>query len=568
MDSIDCQAEFDVIVLGAGWSGLMACKYCLAGGLKTVVLEARDTVGGVWAYTDDCQRGGVMKTTETSSSRCITEISDFPMPPTYPDFPSHSQVLSYLKSYCSHFGLDRHIRLGCSVTAIRKDKELWRVTCADGWQFEAKNIIVASGVHQHPNDISASGRLRGFAGSVLHSAAIKEASPRYADKTVVLWGGGESASDIAFEVSKTARFVYWCIPNGQWFVPKIVDRWRPFPSRRPKVADHTTSRVRLFLSPTHRYSPLITQYFSLTLGFNGHAQEPWRTDAPYNRSFFNKSSEVLSRVREGRVIPKRDIVRCDGSTVEFSDGAVVTADAIITCSGYRTVFPFFEGIAAPDADPRTWYKYVFYNEDPSIAFVGFVRPIVGSIPGMAELQARYVASVLGGRRRLPPREKRARTIRSDAARWNKHFRFTSLRLRGLVDHFVYSDQLAKLIGCRPRFWKLLLASPRKWWKAVSSPWNGCQFWLNEESHHERIFQTLEQYRINQISEVYVFLLLAPLLPILAGCSYVRVFLKERLFRRPSAAAPTRGFRKKAQAIDLCRDGQWMTEDALEPDSMA
>jgi len=568
MSAIDRKAEFDAIILGAGWSGLMACKYCLANGLKTVLLEARDSIGGVWAYTDDCQRGGVMKRTETTSSRCITEISDFPMPPTYPDFPSHSQVLSYLKSYCSHFGLDRHIRLGCNVTAVRKSKELWCVTCADGRQFEARNVIVTTGVHQHPNDISASRRLRGFAGSVLHSAAVKQASPRYADKIVVVWGGGESASDIAFEVSKTARYVYWCIPNGQWFVPKIVDRWPPFPSRRPKVADHTTSRVRLFLSPTHRYSPLITQYLSLSLGFNGHAQEAWKTDAPYNRSFFNKSSEVLSRVRAGRVIPKRDIVRCDGDTVVFTDGTAVAADAIITCSGYRSVFPFFDGLAAPDADPRTWYKYVFYNEDPSIAFVGFVRPIVGSIPGMAELQARYAASVFAGRRRLPPRETRDRTIRSDAAFWNNHFRFTSLRLRGLVDHFVYSDQLAGLIGCRPRFWKLLLASPRKWWKAVSSPWNGCQFWLNEESHHERIFRTFERYRNNQISEVYVFLLLAPLLPVIAGCSYVRVFLKERMFHRPSASAPTRGLRERAQASERRGPGQRIAEDVVEAESIA
>ena len=32
---------YDVIVIGAGWSGLMACKYCLGEGLRTVVLESR-----------------------------------------------------------------------------------------------------------------------------------------------------------------------------------------------------------------------------------------------------------------------------------------------------------------------------------------------------------------------------------------------------------------------------------------------------------------------------------------------------------------------------------------------
>ena len=48
----------DVIVIGAGWSGLMACKYCVAEGLRTLVLEGRDSFGGVWTFTPDQRVGG------------------------------------------------------------------------------------------------------------------------------------------------------------------------------------------------------------------------------------------------------------------------------------------------------------------------------------------------------------------------------------------------------------------------------------------------------------------------------------------------------------------------------
>jgi dimethylaniline monooxygenase (N-oxide forming) len=518
--------HYDVIVLGAGWSGLMAAKYCIGEGLRTLVVEGRDILGGVWAYTDDRRCGGVMRNTRTTSSRCLTEISDFPMPADYPDFPSHSQVFAYLKSYCARFGLDEHIRLGHPVSDVRKMGDVWHVRCENGSEFAATNVIVSCGVHQHPNDVSGAARFTGFSGTILHSAAVKSIPEDFAGKTVVIWGGGESASDIAREASLVADRVYWCIPNGQWFVPRTVDRWVPFPSWRRKVVDHTSSRIRLLLSPTHMYSPLITQYFAVLLGFNGHGQEPWRTDAPYNRSFFNKSSEVMSRVRLGQIIPKRDVIGCRGQTVSFSDGSSVDAQVIITCSGYRAVFPFFSGAAAQAADPRAWYKYTIHNDDPSLAFVGFVRPIVGSIPGIAELQSRYVSLVFAGRRRLPPPSERASVILSDAAFWNYHFRFTSLRLGGLVDHFVFCKQLAKLIGCCPRYGHLLLKSPVKWWKAVSSPWNGCQFWLNDESQHVRIFRTLEQYRDNQMSEVYAFIITAPVLPILALCSHLRVLFQE------------------------------------------
>jgi hypothetical protein len=104
-----------------------------------------------------------------------------------------------------------------------------------------------------------------------------------------------------------------------------------------------------------------------------------------------------------------------------------------------------------------------------------------------------------------------------------------------VDLPYYCDQLARLIGCRPHFWKLLFTAPRKWWWAVSSPWNGCQFWLNDESHHERIFATLARYRFNQASEVYILLALAPILPFVGLISRIRLFINERLVWRKQSA---------------------------------
>jgi dimethylaniline monooxygenase (N-oxide forming) len=520
----------DVIIVGAGWSGLLACKYCCSQGLKTVVLESRSTIGGVWAYTDEQRFGGVMKTTQTTSSKCITEISDFPMPPSYPDFPGHRQIYEYLQSYCLHFGLNDHIHLNRCVSSATRQGGVWRLKCVGGAEYSSRNLILSSGVHQHPNDVTNDRRFQGYAGILRHSAAVKELSSHYAGKTVIVWGGGESASDVAFEASKVARRVYMCIPNGQWFVPKLVTHWPPFPSLQPKVVDHTSSRVRLLLSPTHLYSPFISQYLEYVFGFNGHGQEPWRTEAPYNRSFFNKSSEVLSRVASGHVIPKRDIDHCHGDTVFFTDGSTARIDVIITCSGYAASFPFLEGTVARTVDPREWYKYLFYNDDPSLAFVGFVRPIFGSIPGLAELQSRYVAQVVAGERHLPALSERRRIIRRDSAFWNSHFRNTSLRLRGLVDHFLYSDQLARLIGCRPPFWKLLFKSPGKWWKSIMAPWNSCQFWLADETQHERIFRTFARYDGNRISESYTFILLAPILPIIGLFTHIRIFLKEHFFR--------------------------------------
>ena len=452
---------YDVIIVGAGWSGLLACKYCLSEGLTTLVLESRNGIGGVWNYTDDQSFGGVMTTTNTTSSRCITEISDYPMPDDFPDFPSHEQINNYLESYNKKFSLGDHIRLNTCVKKLSKSNAVWEALTDSGTLYKAKNLIVCAGVHQYPNNISDDERFAGFSGKIAHSATVKEITNKYSGKNIIVFGGGESASDIAYQACIVNARVYFCIPNGQWFVPKIVERWQPFPSSQPKIVDHTSSRLRNFLSPTHKYSPFISQYLEYTFGFNGHGQEAWRTAAPYNRSFFNKSAEVLSHIKDGSIIPKRDISFCENASVHFSDGTSADASCIITCSGYRISFPFFGESNSPGTDPRIWFKYIFDNDDPTLSFVGMVRPIFGSIPGIAELQSRYIAKVYSGKRKLPEKLVRSQIIKQDSAFWNRHFHNTSLRIAGLVDHFIYSNQIAKLIGCYPNFVALFFSSPKK-----------------------------------------------------------------------------------------------------------
>jgi hypothetical protein len=45
-----------------------------------LLLEAREDLGGVWRFTPDPDIATVMETTITSSSACVTEASDYPLP--------------------------------------------------------------------------------------------------------------------------------------------------------------------------------------------------------------------------------------------------------------------------------------------------------------------------------------------------------------------------------------------------------------------------------------------------------------------------------------------------------
>lgn len=98
-------------IIGAGISGLLACKYALSKGFCSVVFEARSSIGGVWTKT--------IQVTKLQTPKPIYQFSDFPWPPSVvQDFPDQHQVLDYLQSYAVHFDLHRHIRFNSKVVSL------------------------------------------------------------------------------------------------------------------------------------------------------------------------------------------------------------------------------------------------------------------------------------------------------------------------------------------------------------------------------------------------------------------------------------------------------------------
>lgn len=93
-------------------------------------------------------------------------------------------------------------------------------------------------------------------------------------------------------------------------------------------------------------------------------------------------------------------VRCEGPP-EVADFEV---DIIIFATGYRYLqcsLPFLQGDHRVRQQPR--WKHVFpVNEAGRLAFVGYIRPYLTSIPMLIEMQSRLVAAVFAGRVCLPP----------------------------------------------------------------------------------------------------------------------------------------------------------------------
>ena len=476
--------QYEVGIIGAGWSGLMACKYVLQQGLSVLVLEKQEHIGGVWKYSESNERATVMKSTETTSSRSLTEISDFPMPDDYPHFPHHSQIYTYLENYSAHFNLKKHIRLSAKVVKAEKKVNIWQVHLEDGDFYQFNNLIVCAGLHQCPNDIAQEKPFRDFTGEIIHSIAYKENLPEHKNQRILIVGGGETASDISNELSQNSKELYWSIRNGQWFINKWTPFWdRPF--------DEQNSLLERLASPVAHFNAFYATWLQWLWGYNGHGIPAWRSHAGYMRQFVNKSAGALEKIKEGKICPKPGISSVQGNIVDFTDGSQAEVDLIILCTGYKPVLKFL-----PQEYNCSNYKrflHIFDVEDPSIAFVGFVRPVIGSIPAMAEVQSKIVAEVFAGKIELPNLEKRRKNAAKEAKRWRKHFRFTSQRIEGLVDISIYMPILYKFAGLYLNIFKFALKKPDRFWQTITANYHGSFMLMNQKEYEQYILERFRFY---------------------------------------------------------------------------
>ncbi|KAF3064254.1 Dimethylaniline monooxygenase [N-oxide-forming] 4 [Daldinia childiae] len=127
-------------------------------------------------------------------------------------------------------------------------------------------------------------------------------------------------------------------------------------------------------------------------------------------------------------------------------------DVLVFATGYRQEFPFFQnqGRDSYPVPSSADVRSIWSRADPSVGFIGFVRPGYGAIPPLAELQAQlWLLNLM-----IP---ERTANLRDDD---DHHFRLRSnqnSRINYGVDHETYAYQLALDIGSAPAFWDAVRA---------------------------------------------------------------------------------------------------------------
>jgi dimethylaniline monooxygenase (N-oxide forming) len=410
-----------VCIVGAGPSGIVAAKALNARGLAFECFERRARVGGLWAITDGEVQASY-PSLECNTSKSRTQFSDFPMPRHYPPYPHNVQMAAYFDAYVDHFGLRDRIRFNTEVRrATRTADGGWDVEVSGGGISHFDALVVANGHHREPRwpDPPFAGD---FAGRQLH-AHDYVGPDGFEGQSVVVLGMGNSAMDIAVELSGVAKTVYLASRRGAHIVPKFA-MGRPIDTFNSALPVPWAVKRALF--------NLIVRN---TIGRPDDAGLP-TPDHRLGEAHPTVSQTITQKVREGAVVPKPNIAALAGTAVRFSDGSSVEAEAIIYCTGYNVSFPFLGRDVMDVVDNRvSLFHQVFAPEVPGLMFIGLVQPF-GALMPVAEAQAEWVADHLAGGYMLPSRDVMLAQIRRDREARERQF-IASPRHTMEIDFYAY-----------------------------------------------------------------------------------------------------------------------------------
>ncbi|MDC0601261.1 NAD(P)/FAD-dependent oxidoreductase [Candidatus Pelagibacter sp.] len=172
----------DTLIIGAGPVGLFCVHQLGIIGLTCEVVDNLDKIGGqcIELYPDK-------------------PIYDIPAVPECNGEELTNNLLEQIKTFKTNFHLNER------VEEIKQDEKKWLIKTNKGTQFEASSIIIAAGVGSFEPRKFSTKEIEKYEGKqILYSVKDKKI---FKNKTVTIFGGGDSALDWAIELSDNSKVI-------------------------------------------------------------------------------------------------------------------------------------------------------------------------------------------------------------------------------------------------------------------------------------------------------------------------------------------------------------------------
>ncbi|HMF91808.1 MAG TPA: YpdA family putative bacillithiol disulfide reductase [Candidatus Angelobacter sp.] len=306
--------HFDVLVIGAGPTGMACAIEAQRAGLTAVLVDKGCLVNSLFHYPANM----VFFTTPE-----LLEIGDLPFT-TANQKPNRQEALEYYRNVAQHYRLD--VRQYQHVLAVTGYDGAFRITTRDRHdherEYHARKLIVATGYYDRPNYLGVPGE---ELPKVMHY--YTEPHP-YFDCDVLVIGGKNSAAIAALELWRRGARVTLVHRGPQ--IHKNVKYWI-----KPDIENRIHNReVNVFFSTT--VEEILPESVRL---HTPHGKKELKNDFVFALTGYHPDYEFLTALGIELTRPEMRPV-CDPQTFESNVPGIYVAGVIV--AGVRTGEIFIE----------------------------------------------------------------------------------------------------------------------------------------------------------------------------------------------------------------------------------
>ncbi len=375
--------DVEVLVIGAGITGIYQLYRAREAGFSALLLEAGEGVGGTWYWN---RYPGARFDSESYTYAYLFSKELFEEWRWEEHFAQQPEIERYLNHVVDRFDLRRHMRFGAGVTSAVYDESAgsWTVVTREGSEARTRFLVAATGVLSVPYFPDVAGRDT-FRGASYHTGMWPTAPVDFAGKRAAVIGTGSSGvqlipaiADAVDSLTVYQRTANWCTPlnNAPITAEEQVQLRAGFEAMcetlntspsgflhavhdRQTFEDSTDERAAFFekMWRSPGFSKLTSNYTDLTVDraanalwcefiadkIRGIVEDPETAQklVPKDHRFAEKRPpfvtgyyEVFNRPNVSLVDLKRTpIVRVTGSGIETTEGAQ-EFDVIVWATGF------------------------------------------------------------------------------------------------------------------------------------------------------------------------------------------------------------------------------------------
>ncbi|QPM72563.1 NAD(P)/FAD-dependent oxidoreductase [Mycobacterium avium subsp. paratuberculosis] len=221
----EADTPFDVLVIGAGFSGLYMLHRLRQLGIPARVLEMAENVGGTWLFNRYPGARCDIESIEYSYSFSEEIQQEWVWTESMPAQP---EILAYLNYVADRLDLRRDIQFGAEVVAMTFDEDaaMWSVRTRSGDTFRVPFVVAASGILSVPLQPDIPG-MNAFAGTSLFTSRWPAAGVDLTGKRVGVIGTGSTGVQLIPVVAREALHLSVFQRSPAYTLPWRVHRFQP-----------------------------------------------------------------------------------------------------------------------------------------------------------------------------------------------------------------------------------------------------------------------------------------------------------------------------------------------------